>query len=180
MIARLQIRILEAMPPLEAETPKELLQQIRKVLNDAQRSGALRTAQEDIYKNVVLSGNGASKDDFVICGGKKDFKRIPENASLIRNDRAWLHFSMAIRAFKGYVELLAYNFEIVFPPEHNPLFVRLDLNPPGHENELRGLRSHVHPGNDDLQIPAPCMTPLEILEIMLHRLRPRNPSHTRM
>lgn len=51
-----------------------------------------------------------------------------------------------------------------------PKFVRFDLNMPGHHNEAPGLRCHLHPGHDDLQVPAPFMKPLEIVDLCVYGL----------
>jgi len=179
MMERVQKRILGATPQLEAPTPKELLRQIRKVLIDALADGKLKIQQHVIYSGVKLI-NEEGKPEYTLSGGTKDFKRRPENAILCRDDQAWLHFTMTLRSTaRDVLEMLAYDFELVFPPDHKPEFVRLDLNPPEHENEKRGLRSHVHPGSDDLQLPAPWMTPVEILKLMLYGLRPRDPNRPR-
>ncbi|MFV8749137.1 hypothetical protein ACNOYE_01155 [Nannocystaceae bacterium ST9] len=63
------------------------------------------------------------------------------------------------------------DFELVFPDGHVPTFVRFDLNEPGHENEEREIRSHMHPSNDDLLVPAPVMGPEELLDVLIRRLR---------
>jgi hypothetical protein len=67
----------------------------------------------------------------------------------------------------------------VFPDGHQPSFVRYDLNERGHENDNRWIRCHLHPGNDDLMIPAPVMSPEELLDVLLRRLQPRDASRPR-
>ena len=83
-----------------------------------------------------------------IDGGKKDFKRNASSARLVRDDQAWVHFSMADDG-----EVIAYDFEIVFDLKSvaiaHPRFVRVDCNEPGHKNEVeRDMRCHLHPGHD--------------------------------
>ena len=77
------------------------------------------------------------------------------------------------RTSRGPLQLLAYDFELRFPEAQVPGWIRIDLNLPGHDNEEDGLRSHLHPGNDDLQAPAPLLSPLELLDLFLHGLRGR-------
>jgi hypothetical protein len=115
----------------------------------------------------------------VILGGEKS-SRDPKHAYLKRNDGAWIHFKITV-IWDGdsKVDLDSYDFEIVFPPGHQPPWCRIDLNPPGHDNEAEGLRSHLHPGNDDLIMPAPVMTPEEILKLFIDGLRPRDPAKPR-
>lgn len=123
-----------------------------------------------------------TRDDTVeisggLVDGKKPFKRDLKDARLVRSDGAWLHFTLTLRCGKGkkgknkVEELWAYDFELVFPDGEHPAFVRFDLNEPDHENEAREIRSHMHPGNDDLLVPAPVMTPEELLDVLVRRLR---------
>jgi hypothetical protein len=58
--------------------------------------------------------------------------------------------------------------------EVSPSFVRFDLNKPGHDNAVVGERCHMHVGSDRYSAPAPLMTPLDILDLFIHGLRPSN------
>lgn len=181
-----QDRILGAWPDLEVETTKDLLKALRAQLLKAYEDGSLQTGLNDIYKYVGLAKEPGADEE--ILGGEKDFRRDPARAHLVRDDGAWIHFTIRVRQEgRKTLTLVAYDFEIVFPAPHtpaslvvNPGFLRVDLNPPDHPNAEREIRSHVHPGNDDLQWPAPVMTPQEILAWMLgDGLRPRHPDKQR-
>jgi hypothetical protein len=181
-----QDRILEAWPNLEVETTQELLSALRAQLFKAYNEELLRTGLNDIYKWVKLAKE--PKADEEILGAVKDFRRDLSSAHIVRSDGAWIHFTIRVRQEgKKMLRLIAYDFEIVFPVPHTPAspvvkpgFLRVDLNPPDHPNAGREIRSHVHPGNDDLQWPAPVMTPREILAWMLgDSLRPRHPDKQR-
>lgn len=50
-------------------------------------------------------------------------------------------------------------------------FLRFDLNLPDHRNEARELRCHLHPGSDDILIPAPLLTPAEMLTLFIDGIR---------
>ena len=67
--------------------------------------------------------------------------------------------------------MLAYDWEIYFPTGQPISFCRFDLNLIGHTNDDRGLRAHVHPGHDDLQVPSAVLTPVEALTFLLYRCR---------
>ncbi len=108
-----------------------------------------------------------------------NFDRDHAPQHFVRDDGAWLAFSLTVRKQGGSLVLLAYNFEIVFPQEHRPRFVRFDLNPPDHANADREIRSHIHPGNDDLLVPGPIQSPEELLNLMIWHLRPRDPDAPR-
>lgn len=175
-----QRRALAHLSILAVDSPQALLKRIRKSLKVAFDRDMLGIRQEVIFQCVQLEPSKEDRRDSVIIGGPKAFRRDPASARLIRDDHAWLHFTLTVRQHeRGRLEILAYDFELVFPDGHVPPFIRFDLNMPGHANEDRELRSHLHPGNDDLQLPAPVMTPEELLELLLVRVRPRDPSHPR-
>jgi len=60
-----------------------------------------------------------------------------------------------------------------------PSFIRFDLNPPGHPNEEHGVRSHLHPGTDDYSVPSAVFDPIEILDLFLFGMVPRDPDRRR-
>ncbi|MFI5298711.1 MAG: hypothetical protein ACHREM_11490 [Polyangiales bacterium] len=138
----------------------------------------MTTPQHEIMQKVRLGGpvpTGAPPGAEAIVGGVKDFRREQPNGGLQRDDGAWFHFTLTLVPSGDELSVHAYDFEIVFPEGHAPSFVRFDLNEPDHPNEARALRSHVHPGNDDLLGPAPMMTPHESLELMLEGFRQHRP-----
>lgn len=163
-------RIESAMPALRAANAEELLRSLRARLKAAYDGGVLVVPQHEIYRCVQLveppnlpSNSPSTK---AIAGGIKDFQRRRESAQLVRSDGLWFHFTLAVEETRDKLVLLAYDFELVRPGKIPP-FVRFDLNPLGHDNDSRFLRSHLHPGNEDVVLPAPILEPLEALELML-------------
>ena len=182
---RLQERILGAGPPSEAVTALDVWRALKRWLREAHQDEFLMTSMAEIHQCVPRPVLG---DEVKIYGGlvgerrdKKDFSRLPSSARLKRDDDAWLHFTLTLKCDKKgrVVEMPAYDFELVFPDDHQPRFVRYDLNEEGHENDRRWVRCHLHPGNDDLMLPAPVMSPEELLDVLLRRLRPRDASQPR-
>lgn len=168
-IAALQRRILASPAPLPPGA-KALFKEMLNVLREAADEGKLRTSVSDILK--LLQKDDENDGKSLIVGGFKDFDRSGDKPRFVRDDGASFHFTLTVaERQKSAMDLIAYDFELYFPPDHEPAFVRFDLNPPGHDNEARGLRSHVHPGSDDFSAPAPLMSPLELLEIMIYGLR---------
>lgn len=113
-----------------------------------------------------------------IVGGEKRFHQEDGGVVLLRDDGAWFHFTITLRYRRApaAIELLGYNFEIVFPHgPRGPRFLRWDFNPPGHTNAQRSLRAHLHPGVDEeaenAQVPTPVMHPTELLSLFIERLR---------
>jgi hypothetical protein len=178
-LRRLQARLIGipiSLPP----TPEELRGQIIRVLRKASDTGRLTDSPKHILDQVVLIRSPCGTMA-VITGGEKNFDRDPRLAHFTRADGAWFDFALTVRHPRGEQPVLfGYNFEIRFPADVAPAFYRTDLNLPGHSNEAETLRCHAHPGNDDLSVPAPVMTPIEILEYFIYELRvpdkPRTPA----
>jgi hypothetical protein len=182
----LQDRICGASLPLPSKA-KELRTEIFKCLWSASDERMLRSAPHQIQNLLKLTpSTDGQSHTHVITGGMieeaKDFRRTRTAQELFeRHDGALIGFSLTLKEVPpGGLALLAYDFEIRFPDENPaPRFLRFDLNPPAHGNADAGMRCHFHPGNDDLQAHAPLMAPVEILELFIYGLRPRNPDKPR-
>lgn len=99
----LQTRVLSAWPSWMAKTPSKLLQSVKSKLVKAYNDDQLRVGLENIHECVRLDPRGsedssirAASGRHVIVGGIKDFHRNPASARLIRNDGAWLHFTILV------------------------------------------------------------------------------------
>ncbi len=177
-----QQRVLSLWPDLEVSKASALLRRMRGVCNRAIEADKLAVAQQDLHKYITLEEDKQKGQSVVrggLLGGQKPFARLPESALLRRDDDAWLHFTVTLSQAADRLELLAYDFELVFPANHSPPWIRFDLNYPEHSNQARDLRSHLHPGNDDILLPAPIMTPVELLELLIVGCRPRDPTKPR-
>jgi hypothetical protein len=162
----LQERILRLEPALPEE-PRALVADMRSTLRMASDEGVLATEPGEIFK--LLKNSESSDGKVLIVGGYKDFKRTGKHPRFLRTDGAWFHFTLTVeRRKKKPLDLLAYDFELCLPEGTPPAFVRFDLNPRDHHNEEEGLRSHFHPGSDDFSVPAPFLSPLELLGVLLY------------
>ena len=159
--------------PLMPRRASELHAEIYRCLVQASGAGVLKDGFYDIGRKLKLTPDTRIPDRFLLTGGLVDGTRFGRKDPFRRDDDASVDFSIALRQGPEAVELLAYDFLIDLPPGLGPPFLRFDLNMPEHDNEDRGLRSHVHPGVDEDQMimPAPVMSPVEILTIFLHHLR---------
>lgn len=144
-------------------------------------SDVLITSPYDLQRLIKLSEPTRANDGhlvYAIAGGPKDFTRlqagIEPSTRLVREDSAVIHFSLTLKERPEQpVELVAYNFEIYFPSREPLEFIRFDLNFHGTDNDDLGLRCHMHPNHEDIQIPSAILTPDEILYFLLYRCRPR-------
>lgn len=179
---KLQAHVLSRPLELPARA-KELGRQLRNTLRSASDGQLLRTSPSEIFKLIEvlpepppgiveqLRERELHTGAYCIVGGDKNFKRDRNLRHFARNDDAWFDFTVTVREGSEQLELLAYDFEIRFPHGSGTPFLRFDLNLPSHRNEDRELRSHMHPGSDDVIVPAPMMTPVELIELFVHALR---------
>lgn len=163
---------------------------LKEQLSEAVGAG-LASSQFDVGNALKLS-----PDRLVICCGTSptgpaNFHRVQQAGNhLLRDDGAWFDFHLTFRD-AAPATLIAYGFELRLPvsatsnptsPAGDPTvqaaaisrlppWIRYDLNRPGHTNHGRDLRSHLHPGHDDLQLPAPVLFPEELVHLCLTALR---------
>ena len=186
--------------PLELDTrARDLRARLTRVLVAARNAKKLKTSNEDIANRVTLldekkivqhleklskelQHRDLHRGAFCIFGGVKNQGRDASLPHFERNDGAWFDFSITVRESGGHLELLAYDFEIRFAPGMGSPFLRFDLNLPDHPNQARELRCHLHPGSDDILVPAPLMSPAEVLWLFIEGARlptnraPRTPT----
>jgi len=168
-----------ALPP----RAKDLQRDLRNALLQARDNDKLATSPQEVFQLVTLlpelpdnvagqlRAGGLHANAYCIAGGEKNQERDRVRRHFKRNDGAWFDFTITVREHGGQLELLAYDFEIRFPSGAGTPFLRFDLNLPGHRNQDRDLRSHLHPGSDDVQVPTPLMTPIEVLALLIDGLR---------
>jgi hypothetical protein len=158
---------------------RKLRDDFARVLRRAIHNEVLSNGEYDVGTLLQLSEGapgGRGGTFFELVGGPLDFKRLGPGQTtpgcFVREDGAVVHFHLTVLERPGMpIELDSYGFEIYFP-ERDPIsFVRFDLNPRGHSNEHQGLRSHLHPGHEDLQLPSPMLSPVEALNFLLYRCR---------
>ncbi|HIK09885.1 MAG TPA: hypothetical protein IGS52_06410 [Oscillatoriaceae cyanobacterium M33_DOE_052] len=165
--------------PKTIESAKKLQRQILQVLTKASDEEVLKTKPHEIHNLLKLeTSEKDGKGVFEIVGGKRNFKRMRDIPHFERFDGCWFDFTILIDQHPKSADILGFSFEIRFPDDYPVKFLRIDLNTPGHNNDMRGMRFHVHPGNDNLMIHSAPMSPLEILHLFLYGLsipdRPRS------
>jgi len=166
------------------ENAKALLRELRTLLIKGHNAKKIFTPPQDVNRVVQLLPPPEKirkqlehyqlekAASCIIVGNEKNQERDPTLPHIKRNDGAWFDFAITVREGVNGLELLAYDFEIRLPAALGAPFLRFDLNLPGHANEVRELRCHLHPGFDDVLVPAPLMTPTELLTVFIEHLRP--------
>jgi len=168
-------RIAFTAPLIRARSPGTYLRDhIRPRLLRAFNEDRLTISVHDISSFVKVTTSTLERDAFDLIGGRRNFRRDLELADIKTPDGGWLSFSAILRPKDNFLELLGYTFERVFEQESCPAWVRYDYNERGHDNEGRGLRSHIHASDDDMQLPAPILAPHELIDLLLGDLGPRH------
>lgn len=148
-----------------------LKQQILSLLNKACDEEVLKTKPHEIRNLLKLEKSEKDgKGVFEIVGGTRNFKRMKDLPHFERFDGCWFDFAILIDQHPKSADILGFNFEIRFPDDYTVKFLRIDLNTPGHDNDMRGMRFHVHPGHNHVMIHSAPMSPLEILHLFLYGL----------
>lgn len=163
---------------------KELIRALRAILVVASNAGKIVTPPGTIFKQMklVIDISGQLLSDlrerdlhrgaFCITGGEKNQKRDDGLPHFKRNDGAWFDFTITGLERNGAIEVVAYDFEIRCAPGMGSSFLRFDLNLPDHRNQERDLRCHLHAGSDDVLVPAPLMSPMEMMTLFVDGIRP--------
>ncbi|NEP01899.1 MAG: hypothetical protein F6K58_25235 [Symploca sp. SIO2E9] len=167
---KVQHRLQEA-TPRTVNKAQLLRTKIFKCLTKAHDEGILNTKLHEMHKLLkIKESKEQGKGVLEIIGGERNFKRSRDIPHFERYDKCWFDFAILVEQNPKSAEIIGFNFEIRFPEESSMQFLRFDLNLPGHNNQDRGMRFHLHPGSDDLMIHAPPMSPLEILHLFLYGL----------
>ena len=162
------------------KSPNDYYHSIQRHLIKASDCGLIMQSPREV--RAFLAQKETTRGGLVITvGSVRNFNRNRALPHFSRKDCGWFDFQLGLEGTSGGVEVLWYDFELRLP-EHSPVpFVRLDLNPVGHTNEERALRSHLHVGSDDdgWSVPAPIFSPFEALDLMIHGLVPTGRVRTR-
>ena len=92
------------------------------------------------------------------------FDNGPTDQHFYLESGARLSFGVTLREANGRCELVAYRFQLNLPEGHAYSFFRFDLNDKGHVEPLLEPRCHLHPGLENVRLPFPALTPIEILD----------------
>ena len=105
----------------------------------------------------------------VWCGENFDDGQAGEFLRL--SDGSRLSFSFTAEYAGQARGLTSYRFHLRRPAGSHPAFLRFDPNSERAAHEpLEEPRCHIHPGNDDIRIQCPILSPAEILHKLLYGL----------
>lgn len=102
--------------------------------------------------------------DLVFISLGPSFDKGPTDSHFYLESGSRLSFGITLRVIGRACSLVTYRFQLNLPQSQSPFFYRFDLNDKAHKTPLFEPRCHYHPGKEDVRLPCPPLTPLEILD----------------
>lgn len=121
----------------------------------------------------LLSQRTLDNGDTQIDAGPTIFREPCEDCIQFRSG-AKLSFGITLRVNGARTTLLSYRFHLALLPTSGLQFIRIDLNAPKDAYDpLHMPRCHMHPGFENILLPFPVMSPLAVLDRIMHVIEPR-------
>jgi hypothetical protein len=92
------------------------------------------------------------------------FDKGPTDSHFYLESGSRLSFGITLRESNSRCSLVSCRFQLNLPGGHSPSFYRFDLNNKAHHTPLFEPRCHFHPGVEEVRLPCPALTPLEVLD----------------
>lgn len=150
-------------PVCLAGRPTDLLRELRAILIDGHDAGKIRSAPAEIYDMIKVDKKTDIHGRFLITGGDREGER-----RIKLSNGARLSFALIVKEVEAGLEVLSYSFNLKYSKRSLPRFVRFDLIDAPHEDPVKEPRSHIHHGHDRIRLPAPLLTPTEIVFSLLY------------
>jgi hypothetical protein len=145
---------------------RDLVAQIRTYL---QRQDADLGHQNNVHR--ILRTVESQHRTLITVGPSID--KGPTDSHFYLESGSRLSFGITLREDSGRCSLVAYRFQLNLPEHQSPSFYRFDLNDRAHESPLTEPRCHYHLGVDDVRLPCPVLTPLEVFDRIFLVIEPR-------
>jgi hypothetical protein len=123
--------------------------------------------------NVYQILKTAASHGLVYVSLGPSFDKGPTESHFYLESGSRLSFGITLRESGRSCSLVAYRFQLNLPEEQSPSFYRFDLNDRVHETPLFEPRCHYHPGSDEVRLPCPALTPLEVLDRIFLVIEPQ-------
>ena len=113
------------------------------------------------------------KDDLTFITLGPSFDKGPTDSHFYLESGSRLSFFVELREGNGRCSLVRYRFQLNLPESQSPSFYRFDLNEKAHERPLIEPRCHYHLGVDNVRLPCPVLTPLEVSDRIFLVIEPQ-------
>jgi hypothetical protein len=129
------------------------------------RTYLLRQDADTGNKNKVYNiFKTTTSRDVVYMTVGPSFDKGPTDSHFYLESGSRLSFGITLCESNRRCSLVSYRFQLNLPEGLSPSFYRFDLNDKAHETPLFEPRCHFHPGLDEVRLPCPALTPLEVLD----------------
>jgi hypothetical protein len=125
--------------------------------------------RNNVYK--ILKTTTSRDVAYMTVGPSFDKGRTDSHFYLESGSR--LSFGITLRESSRRCSLVSYRFQLNLPEGRLPSFYRFDLNDKAHETPLFEPRCHFHPGVEEVRLPCPALTPLEVLDRIFLVIEPQ-------
>jgi hypothetical protein len=124
--------------------------------------------------NVYRILRTTTSRDVVYMAVGPSFDTGPTDSHFYLASGSRLSLGITLRETNRRCSLVSYRFQLNLPEGILPSFYRFDLNEKAHETPLFE-RCHFHPGIDEVRLPCPALTPLEVLDRIFLVIEPQRP-----
>ena len=159
-------RIEQALQGIALGSARDVVAQIRTYLLRQDADLGYRNNVYRIFRDV------ADQQRTVISVGPS-FDTGPTDSHFHLESGSRLSFGITLREGNGRCSLVAYRFQLNLPENQSPAFYRFDLNDKTHQSPLTEPRCHYHLGGEDVRLPCPVLTPLEVLDRIFLVIEPQ-------
>jgi hypothetical protein len=149
---------------LESQADSIGLPSSHKVLAGLRNYLLTQNERADGRNNVYKGLRSETSGDVVTIWLGPQFDEGPTDSHFYLESNSRLSFGITLREANGRCSLIAYRFHLHLPEGSASSFYRFDLNPRPHDTPLREPRCHLHPGSDDVRLPCPPLSPLDVLD----------------
>ena len=152
------------------------------IFNLGTDGGAMTVAERDLQRqdadlghrnNVLRILKKVESHDLTFITLGPSFDQGLTDSHFYLESGSRLSFGITLREGNRRCSLIAYRFQLNLPESQSPSFYRFDLNEKAHEKPLDEPRCHYHPGVEDVRLPCPALTPLDVLDRIFLVIEPR-------
>lgn len=158
-------RLEESLTSLRLPGSRDVMSQLRGYLL---RQNANLGLQNNVYGGLKKM----TSHDLVYITLGPQLDKGPTESHFYLESGSRLPFGITLREGNGRCTLVEYRFHLHLPEGGVPPFYRFDLNPRPHETPLAEPRCHMHLGWDEVRLPCPPMTPLDVLDRIFFVIEP--------
>jgi hypothetical protein len=119
----------------------------------------------------ILRKNESKQRTVITVGPSLD--KGPMDSHFYLESGSRLSFTIVLREGHGRCALVLYRFHLSLPEGQSPSFYRFDLIKEAHKSPLTEPRCHYHPGVEDVRLPCPALTPLEVFDRIFMVIEPQ-------